>query len=117
MYKTTGFLSFALRRFTGIALVVYLFLHIWVIGSMNAGPAAFDARLAMVQTPIFKFLEIGLLAAVVYHGVDGIRLLIIHYFKVTEYRLSLLYAVMVMSVLLVIAGGLPMLIFALEEIG
>lgn len=117
MYKTTGFLSFALRRFTGMALVAYLFLHIWVIGSINGGPEAFNARLALVQTPVFKFLEVGLLAAVVYHGVDGIRLLLVHYFKITEYRLSLFYAVMVMSVLLVIAGGVPMLIFALEEIG
>ncbi|MBK8899884.1 MAG: succinate dehydrogenase, cytochrome b556 subunit [Anaerolineaceae bacterium] len=117
MYKTTGFLSFALRRLTGLALVVYLFMHLWVIGSINGGPAAFDARLALVQTPVFKFLEIVLLAAVVYHSVDGIRLLIVHYFKVTQYRLSLFYAVLAVSVLLVIAGGLPMLLFALEEAG
>ena len=117
MYKTTGFLSFALRRLTGVALVIYLFIHMWVIGSMLGGPESFDARLAMVQTPIFKFLEIALLAGVVYHSVDGIRLLIVHYFKVTQYRRSLFYAVLAVSVLLMIAGGLPMLLFALEEIG
>ena len=117
MYKTSGFLSFFLRRFTGVALVAYLFLHMWVIGSINAGPEAFNARLALVQTPFFKFMEILLLAAVVFHGVDGIRLLIVQFFKVTEYRRSLFYAVIVMSVLLMIAGGLPLLIFALEEAG
>ena len=114
MYKTTGFFSFALRRFTGVALVLYLFMHMWVIGSVNRGPAAFDARLELVQSPIFKFLEILLLAAVVYHAIDGIRLLIVHYFHVAEYRKSLFYAVMVVSALLIIAGGLPMLLFALE---
>ena len=114
MYKTTGFFSFALRRFTGVALVLYLFLHMWVIGSVNQGPATFDARLAMVQSPLFKFLEILLLAAVVYHAIDGIRLLIVHYFHVAEYRKSLFYAVMVVSGLLIIAGGVPMLLFALE---
>ncbi len=113
MYKTTGFFSFALRRITGVALALYLFLHMWVIGSINQGAAAFDARLATVQQPIFKFLEIALLAAVVYHGVDGIRLLIVHYFNVAEYRRSLFYAVMAVSALLIIAGGLPMLMFAL----
>ncbi len=113
MYKTTGFFSFALRRITGVALALYLFLHMWVIGSINQGAAAFDARLAMVQSPLFKFLEIALLAAVVYHGIDGIRLLVVHYFNVAEYRRSLFYAVMVVSALLIIAGGLPMLIFAL----
>ena len=47
-------------------------------------------------------------------GIDGIRLLIVHYLDVTEYRKSLFYATMVVSVILVIAGGLPILLFALE---
>lgn len=114
MYKSTGFISFFLRRLTGIALVLYLFTHMWVIGSINSGPEAFDARLSAVQSPIFKFAEIALLAAVVYHAFDGIRLLIVHYFDVTEYRKSLFYAIFAISVILVIAGGIPILLFALE---
>jgi succinate dehydrogenase / fumarate reductase cytochrome b subunit len=114
MYTSTGFISFFLRRLTGIALVVYLGLHIWVIGSATAGPQTFDVRLAAVQTPIFKLMEILLLAAVVYHAFDGIRLLIVHYFKVTEYRKSLFYAIFVVSVILTIAGGIPILLFMLQ---
>ena len=115
MYKTTGFVSFALRRFTGIALVIYLALHMYVIGSINQGPEAFDTRLAFVQTTFFKFAEIALLAAVVYHAIDGIRLLMVHYFNVTEYRKSLFYAAFVVAAILTIAGGLPILLFALEK--
>jgi succinate dehydrogenase / fumarate reductase cytochrome b subunit len=114
MYRTTGFISFVLRRVSGVALVFYLALHMWVIGSVNAGPEVFDARLASVQTTVFKFLEIALLAAVVYHAFDGIRLLVVHYFNVTEYRKSLFYAAFAVSALLTIAGGLPILLFALE---
>jgi len=114
MYTSTGFVSFALRRITGIALVLYLFTHMWVIGSANAGPEAFNARLNLVQTPLFKLAEIALLAAVVYHAVDGIRLLIVHYFDVVEYRRSLFWAAIAVSVILVIAGGVPILLFMLE---
>lgn len=114
MYRTTGFLSFALRRFTGLALVFYLFLHIWVIGSAVGGPEVFDARLALVQSPFFIFLEILLLAAVIYHTVDGIRLLIVHTFNVTAYRKSLFYAVLATSAILIIAGGIPIFLFMLE---
>lgn len=113
MYRTTGFFSFVLRRITGVALALYLFMHMWVIGSANQGAAAFDSRLALVQSPLFKFLEIALLAAVIYHAIDGIRLLIVHYFDVAAYRQSLFYAVLVVSVILGIAGGLPLLLFAL----
>lgn len=115
MYKTTGFISFALRRFTGLALVIYLFIHIWVIGSAVGGPEAFDARLAAVQSPIFIFLEILLLAAVIYHTLDGIRLLVVHYVGVTSYRKSLFYAALATSVILFIAGGIPIFLFMLEN--
>ena len=114
MYKSTGFISFVLRRLTGLALVFYLFLHMWVIGSANSGPEVFDARLAMVQTPLFKLGEVALLAAVVYHAFDGIRLLIVHYFDVTEYRKSLFYAAFAISALLTVVGGIPILLFMLE---
>jgi len=114
MYKTTGFISFVLRRLTGVTLVLYLFTHMWVIGSINQGAEVFNARLNLVQTPFFKLAEIALLAAVVYHGLDGIRLLMVNWFKVTEYRKSLFYAVLAVSVLIVVAGGIPILLFMLE---
>ncbi|NIW44183.1 MAG: succinate dehydrogenase, cytochrome b556 subunit [Gammaproteobacteria bacterium] len=114
MYKTTGFLSFVLRRFTGVALVLYLILHIWVIGSALSGAETFNERLNFLQTDLFKILEIGLLAAVVYHAFDGVRLLLVNWFKVTERRKSLFYSVMIISALMVIAGGVPILLFMLE---
>jgi len=114
MYKTTGFVSFALRRFTGVALVLYLLLHIWVIGSSISGPEVFDERLNFLQSDLFKVLEIALLAAVIYHAFDGVRLLLVNWFKITEKRKNLFYSVMVISALLVIAGGVPILLFMLE---
>lgn len=114
MYKSTGFISFFLRRLTGVVLVLYLFTHMWVIGSVNSGPMVFNERLNAVQSTGFKIAEIALLAAVVYHAFDGIRLLIVHYFDVTEYRRSMFYAIFAVSTLLVIAGGIPILLFALE---
>ena len=117
MYKSTGFISFFLRRLTGIALVLYLFTHMWVIGSANQGAEVFNARLNLVQTPFFKVAEVALLAAVIYHAFDGIRLLIVHYFEVTEYRKSLFYAAFALSVILTLAGGIPILLFMLEGLG
>lgn len=114
MYRSTGFLSFALRRLTGVALVLYLFTHMWVIGSALGGPQSFDARLATVQTPFFKLAEIALLAAVVYHAFDGLRLLLVNWFDITDYRRSLFYAAFGIAVILTVAGGIPILLFMLE---
>ena len=114
MYRSNGFISFLLRRVTGIALVLYLFVHMWVIGSALQGAQVFDARLAAVQTPFFKVAEVALLAAVFYHAFDGLRLLLINWFKVTDYRRSLFYAAFGLAAILTVAGGVPILIFLLQ---
>jgi len=115
MYKTTGFVSFLLRRVSGMVLVLYLFMHLLVIGTAQGGSESFDNAMGIVQSPIFKLLEIGLLAAVIYHGIDGIRLLIMQAFGITDRRKTLFYTGIAISTILLIAGGLPMLIFALGE--
>ena len=56
MYKSTGFISFVLRRFTGLVLVGYLFVHIWVIGSATQGAEAFNARMEALETPVTLIL-------------------------------------------------------------
>ena len=114
MYKSTGFISFVLRRFTGVILVFYLFMHLVVIGSAQFGAETFDRTLNLVQTDLFKILEVALLAAVVYHAFDGLRLLIVHYFDVTEYRKSMFYAVFGIAAILTVAGGIPILIFMMN---
>ncbi len=67
-----GTWSWLLHRVTGLLLLFYLFAHLWILGSANSGPEAFDSRLSSVQTPLFHFLEIGLILVVFYHMVNGI---------------------------------------------
>ena len=114
MFKTTGFISFVLRRFTGVVLVLYLMVHIWVIGAATQGAAAFDQRMETLSSPITHIMEIFLLAAVIYHAFDGLRLLIVNQFKVTDRRKSMWYAAFAVAFLLTVVGGLPMLLYALE---
>lgn len=114
MFKTTGFISFFLRRLTGVALVLYLGMHIMVIGSVNFGPEAFNNAMEFLGNPLFRLAEIGLLAAVIYHAFDGLRLIIVNMFNVTNQRKSLFYAAFAASVILTVAGGLPILLFMLN---
>jgi succinate dehydrogenase / fumarate reductase cytochrome b subunit len=114
MYKSTGFISFFLRRFTGVALVLYLFLHMWVIGSIMQGVEVFDARMEFLQGPVFKVMEVALLAAVVYHAFDGLRLLLVNWFNIADYRKSMFYAVFAISALLTIVGGVPIIMVAIQ---
>ena len=71
-----GMWAFLLHRLTGLALVFYLLLHIMVISTSLQGSAAFNKLLAVLTTPLFIALDMGLLAAVLFHGLNGVRIII-----------------------------------------
>jgi succinate dehydrogenase / fumarate reductase cytochrome b subunit len=89
-----GTLSWFLHRITGLLLLFYLFTHLWVIGSANSGPEAFDARLRSVQTPLFHFLEIGLILVIFFHMVNGIVIAFMDFADISE-KHKILVAVMI----------------------
>ena len=73
----TGMWAYALHRITGLVLVFYLLMHIMVISSaMVGGKSAFDALLGILQTPFWVVMDLGLVAVVLFHALNGIRLIL-----------------------------------------
>jgi len=71
-----GMWAWLLHRVTALLLVFYLILHILVISSSLGGSGLFDPLLRLLQTPLFVLLEMGLTAAVLIHGLNGIRIVL-----------------------------------------
>ena len=69
----TGTVAWILHKLTGVFLVVYLLIHLFVVGQGVRGAHAFDAALAFVQKPVFVFLDAGLSGVVAYHAFNGLR--------------------------------------------
>ena len=78
VWTTIGMWAWVLHRFTGLGLVFYIFIHTALMSvALLLGQKAFDAMLSVLMGhPIFQFLEAILLAAVLYHGFNGIRILL-----------------------------------------
>jgi len=99
-----GTLSWLLHRITGLMLLVYLFLHMWVLGSANISPAAFDKRLGMVQTPLFHFLEVGLILIIFYHMVNGLTITVMDFADISRKHKTLVtISVIVFAILAMIS--------------
>jgi succinate dehydrogenase / fumarate reductase, cytochrome b subunit len=71
----TGTWAFVLHRLSGLGLLAYLPLHIWVTGSLVGRTGEFDRYMAFLDRPLFHFLEWGLFGVVLYHALNGLRVI------------------------------------------
>jgi succinate dehydrogenase / fumarate reductase, cytochrome b subunit len=73
-----GAWAFVLHRATGLALAGYLFAHIWVISfaAVSWGGLSFDRLMELLESPLIKTLELGLILLVLVHGLNGVRILL-----------------------------------------
>lgn len=89
-----GTLAWILHRLSGLGLIFYLLLHIWVIHHLVGGQKSFDEIMELFNNPLFKFLEIGLIGVILYHLFNGLRVTLIDMGLLVE-RQKLLFAVAV----------------------
>jgi len=106
-----GYIAWILHRLTGLGLAFYLFLHIWVIHHISQGKEQFNEVMAVVQSPFFHVMEIGLLGCVVYHALNGLRVVLLDYGRAADKgpHLKWVLATLAATALLVAVGGIPML--------
>ena len=71
--------AFAMHRFSGLALAVFLPMHFWALGLALRGDAALEGFLRFSDRPLFKFAEWGLVMLLALHMMGGVRLLLIEF--------------------------------------
>jgi succinate dehydrogenase / fumarate reductase cytochrome b subunit len=73
-----GMWVWLLHRVSGVGLALYAVLHIWAISSSRSGEAGsgFDRLMDFFYSPWGIALDLLLLAAVVYHTMNGVRILL-----------------------------------------
>jgi succinate dehydrogenase / fumarate reductase cytochrome b subunit len=69
--------SWALHRLSGLAVLLFLCLHILDTALILLGPELYNRIIRVYRLPLFGLMEIGLFAAVLYHALNGIRITLI----------------------------------------
>ena len=99
-----GMLAWAFHRISGVAIWAFLVLHVVDIFLVGAAPDTYDTLLAIYAHPIGIVLEWLLGAAVLYHALNGLRIIIIDFWPaLTRYHRELWYASWVLFFLI----GIP----------
>lgn len=66
--------SWVLHRLTGLGVVFFLVLHVIDTSWAAFYPEQYAHAIASYQSPLFTLGEFGLIAAIVYHALNGIRI-------------------------------------------
>jgi fumarate reductase subunit D len=79
-----GFLAAMLHRLSGIALAIYMPMHIKALGTAHGGADSFQSFLGVTHNWFVRIAEWGLVTALGLHMTLGIRVLAIEWLAVQE---------------------------------
>ena len=80
-----GYWAFLLHRLSGLALVLFLPVHFWVLG-LALDAAALDAAIAWTAQPLVKFGEWGIVVLLAVHLTGGVRLLMLEFLPWSDHQ-------------------------------
>ena len=105
--------SWIAHRVIGVAIILFLFAHIVDTALVGWGPNAFNRVVNVYKNPIVGLLELGLVAAVIYHALNGLRIMAIDFWpKLVDRNRQLIYATMTIY----LAGMAPIAVIMIRHI-
>jgi succinate dehydrogenase / fumarate reductase cytochrome b subunit len=81
LWKATGMWAWVLFRISGLVLVFYLFVHIGVISTARFGEngETLNSIMKFFESPIAIVLDLLLVWAVLYHALNGVRIVLMDF--------------------------------------
>ncbi len=100
MYKgQSGMWSWLLHRIAGLGVLLFLLIHIVDISLLGFGPTVYNEGIALFGTIIVRILSLGLIAGLLYHSFNGVRIMLIDFWpKGARYQSAMFVAVMVLTI-------------------
>ena len=89
--KNPGMLAFWIHRVTGVAVTVFLFLHIFTLSSVFRGKDAYDYAISKFDTKSGYIFQYVLLFVIAVHLFNGIRITIADFWGLTRSQKKLLW--------------------------
>ncbi len=109
-YGGPGQLAWLLHRVAGVGILLFLILHILDIFLAAFGPEIFNKLLFIYHSPVFKPLIAMLVFGVVYHALNGLRIIIIDFWpRMTVYQKPLWVGATAISLLVTLVSIVAMM--------
>ena len=103
-----GMWSWVLHRISGVGIFFFLLVHVLDTALVRVSPEAYNVVIESYKTPVVGLAELGLVGAILFHGLNGLRVIAIDFWsKGTKYQSAMFWVVIAVTVI-VIAGFAPM---------
>jgi succinate dehydrogenase cytochrome b subunit len=112
-----GMWTWVLHRITGVSVFFFLLVHVLDTALVRVSPEAYDLVIASYKTPIVNLLEVGLVGAVLYHALNGLRVILVDFWaKGPRYQRQMTWAIATVWVLLMVPGTYFMIKHTVEAL-
>jgi succinate dehydrogenase / fumarate reductase cytochrome b subunit len=109
--------SWVAHRVTGVLIYFFLFVHVLDTSLVRVSPGDYDRVVDTYKTPVVAVLEYFLVAAVLYHALNGLRVAAIDFWSQgARYQKQMLWGAAGVWVLLMAAAIYPLLGHATREV-
>ena len=76
-----GMWSWVAHRITGVLTFFFLFAHVLDTALVRVSPEAYNEIIETYKNPIVNLLEVGLVGAVLFHALNGIRIMLVDFWS------------------------------------
>ncbi len=95
-----GMWSWVAHRVTGVLIFFFLLVHVLDTSLVRVSPEAYNVVMESYKNPIVGLGEAGLVAAVLFHALNGIRIILVDFWKKGSlYQRHMFWAAMALFVL------------------
>lgn len=110
-----GMWAWVAHRISGVAIFFFLLVHVLDTALVTVSPETYNAVIDTYKNPIVGLMEIGLVALVLFHALNGLRIVAVDFWsKGARYQRQMLWAVVGIWVV-VFAAAAARLLFLLFQ--
>ena len=112
-----GMWSWVAHRVTGVLIFFFLFAHVLDTALVRVSPDSYNRIMDTYKTPLVNLLEVGLVGAVLFHALNGIRVMLIDFWaKGTRYQKQMTYVVVAVFLLVMVPATYRMTAHTFAEL-
>jgi len=112
-----GMWSWVAHRITGVLTFFFLFAHVLDTALVRVSPNAYDTVIETYKNPIVNLFEVGLVGAVLYHALNGIRVMLVDFWeKGPRYQRPMLWGIVAIWIAVMAPGAYFMMLRTVTDL-